>query len=122
VSLFRSIGRIFKPIEQAIRPFVRPAVGAALTAFAPAAAPLIQAVLSPPRPQDVEQQPQGYFAQPFRVQAAQAAFEPMLEASGFAPAIPIRSTARYLSEAVDSGIDAYDEMQEEYDDFDLEEM
>jgi len=120
MSLFRSIGKAFKGFEKVIRPLVRPALSVALSSFAPAAAPLIQSFLSPQG--DAEDQPQGYFPQPPRVQMAQSAFEPLLEASGFAPAIPIRNTARWLAEGVDWGLDAYEEMQDEYDEFDLEEM
>src|SRR5229473_6488810 len=103
-----SLRSLFHGIEKAVRPFVRPALAASLSAFSPAAAPLLQAFLAP-RGTDPEEQPQGYFPQPPRVQMAQASFEPMLEASGFAPAIPIRSTARWLAEGVDWGMDAYEE-------------
>jgi hypothetical protein len=128
MSLFSSIGKLFKPIEKAIRPFVRPALAAITTAFAPGAAPLINAFLNPGGGDPPDEQPQGYFPQPPRVQMAQAPFQPWMTGgpygfqTGFAPAIPIRSTGQLLVDAVDWGMDAYGEMQSEYDYYDVEEM
>jgi len=121
MSLFSSIGKLFKPIEKAIRPFVRPALAAVTTAFAPAAAPLLNAWLNPPGEAPPDEQPQGYFPQPPRVQMSQAPFYGFMR-QGFAPNIPIMSTAQLLADSVDWGMDAYDEMQAEYDYYDVEEM
>jgi hypothetical protein len=126
MSLFRSLGKIFKPIEKALRPLVKPAVGLLATAFAPAAAPLIQGVLglagTARSEGSAEDMPQGYFPQPYRVQLAHAPYMDMLQGTPWAPNIPIASTPRIFAETVDWGVDAYDEMQDEYDDYDLEEM
>jgi hypothetical protein len=123
MSLFRSLGKIFKPIEKALRPLARPALGLLTTAFAPAAAPLVNSLLMGGRPEGPpEEMPQGYFPQPYRVQMAQAPFESMLEGTPWAPNIPIASTPRIIAETVDWAVDAYDEMQDEYADYELEEM
>jgi hypothetical protein len=126
VSLFKSLGKIFKPIEKALRPIIRPAAGLLATAFAPAAAPLIHGILGLPgsRPSEgpPEEMPQGYFPQPYRVQLARAPYMDMLEGMPWAPNIPIATTPRIFAETVDWGMNAYEEMQDEYDDYDLEEM
>jgi hypothetical protein len=123
VSLFKSLGKIFKPIEKALRPLARPAFGLLATAFAPAAAPLINSILMPRQSEGTpEDMPQGYFPQPYRVQLARAPYMDMLEGTPWAPNIPIASTPRIFAETVDWSADAYEEMQDEYDDYGVEEM
>jgi hypothetical protein len=119
-----SLRSFFRGIEKFVRPIVKPAAAALTAIYAPAALPLIQGALglrtagqAPP-----EIDPGGYFPQPQRVAMAHAPFEYLLESSGFAPNIPIANVPRLLVEGGGWAYDAYEEAQDELDEYDVEEM
>jgi hypothetical protein len=119
-----SLRSFFRGVEKFVRPIVRPAAAALTAIYAPAALPLVQGALGLRTPGQAppEIDPGGYFPQPPRVAMAHAPFEYLLEASGFAPNIPISNTPRLLAEGAGWAYDAYEEAQDELEDLNVEEM
>jgi hypothetical protein len=113
-----------------VRPFVRPAVSAVAATFAPAAAPLLAAVLNPQRSADqVLDDPVGYFPSPHpKLDLAMFQHDRMLQSAGLWSPSWYRDLAGQAEIAggqvgrriVRSYPEFFDEDEDDYDEEDFE--